>query len=154
MPIAQVYDRYKKQLDNLAATSSGIADAIVLSGQRPWMVPDQGDGTNLWNYDIFNISGSTSIINAFDREQINIDYTKALKTAGEENGGLLADTKATKLQNDYLACQERSLSLRYASSIRSAMHASARRKGHGNSVGVFGVMNKVVENIISAGYQS
>lgn len=147
---AQLFDRYRELLVKLMDDNAEIADSYILETQRQWQTPDEND----WNGDPHNISGGTSLMSAFDRAAINTAYTNALNTGGAANGGRSTDTKVCKIQGDYIAADERATSLRYASPIRCAMMASARRSGHGNqATGVFATLiNNVVDNL-AKGYQ-
>ncbi len=168
MPIARVCDRFRLQIDALTNQSNQIHLANKLQAQRPWMIPDPGGSDDdypngpfidtlgkPWDGDPLHLSGDNSIIAAFDRSNIDYGYTRSLETASQQNGGLIADTKASKIQADYVAAMERAYTARHATNIRCAMHQTARKKGHGNQqgLGVFKVVNRVIENTISAGYQ-
>ncbi len=170
MPLAFKYDRYLKQITALTNQATTISNAyqIFISAaaqQRCWQIPDFGlsvaqaaaanittQVTGPWNYSIFNLSGNYSIIAAFDRTQINNEYAKILMTGGLDGGGRIADVKVNKAQLEYVAAEERAVTLRYMSPTRAAFHASARRSGHGNSSGIFGTMQRDLDNTLLSGY--
>lgn len=154
MPVAQLYDRYNNLLSTLISDGASIRQSYTLDGQRVWQTPHKGDvAADEWDGDVHHLSGDNSLIAAFDRTEINNDYKAALNTGGARLGGRVADTKVCKHQADYVAADERATSLRYASPVRCAMMAGARREGHGKSVtGVFAILIKTVTDNLRDGY--
>lgn len=130
--------------------SAFIFNAYAQDGQRRWMVPDAGAG---WNYDVNNQSGNTSISKAFDRADLNRKYIEALNNGvnrDEATRGRVAETKCAKFQIDNVAAMERAFRVRTLSYVRAGMHSAARRKGHGDSRGVFGDLIRIADSMISA----
>ncbi len=101
---------------------------------RVWMVPE-GD------WDPFQPS---TIAKLFDRSDANQSYQDAL-----HQGGAMGQASAAKVQIDHLARHERAFRLRHTQLIRAALHAAARRKGHGNDAGVHvGVVQQYVQDLL------
>lgn len=143
VPVAYVDPNFTSQIDELKDQSRRIYISSLLgndtdgitsdstSEQRKWQMP----APNGWDLDLFNISG---ISKAFDRDTANKVYMRALTKGpvvgaldlAPEGEGRIADCQAMKIQIDYLAVQERAFRLRHSTSIRCAMHAASRRRGH------------------------
>jgi hypothetical protein len=70
---------------------------------------------------------------ALSRESLNDMFTKA--TQDPNKSGTVGDLILCATQIDILQCVERSLRFRHTSGIRAAMHAAARRAGHGSEDG-------------------
>jgi hypothetical protein len=137
MPVGLLYDRYVTQSAVLRVKDAAAAAASLENGQRPWMVPDLGDGS-------FTIPG---LADAYDRSEMSEAYSLILT----QPGGTQGDAMAAKLQSDYLASQERAYRLRQSGPVRCAMHAAARRQAHGAVNGVFGRVDAFVQDLIMAG---
>lgn len=139
---AEIRDRFRLQIDKLAATGLNIAAAARLEEQLKWMQLDLGD----WDGDLDN---QEDIGKAFSRDENAQDYKDAIKDS--ESPGTVGDLMASQLQGEFLACQERAFRARHRGSVRSQFHAAARRDGHGNEKGVLkrSVAN-YVESILKA----
>ena len=137
---AELRDRFVAQLNKSADAANTISKAFLLQGQRRWHIVDKGE----WDGDLFDLSG---ISKAFSREENEEDVANSIKDGA--NPGTSGDLIVSVMQGDYLAAQERAFRLRHQTTVRSSMHAAARRMGHGHDKGIFkrGVKG-VVENIL------
>lgn len=148
IPVATIDPVFKSQLDQLKETGRRIYASTLLghqsisdescdvsaSKQRKWQMPSKWT----WDLNLFHISGQKSIKEAFDRTRLNNLYVRALlkgapiddKDKAAAGEGRVSDCQAIKIQVDHLAIQERAFRLRHASSVRCAMHAAVRRRGH------------------------
>lgn len=173
MPQAHAYERFTAQNEKLVSTAGNNAVAYLLLIQRQWHVPDPGPvgslgppdvpepGRSTWDWDIFNLASflpdgtinPNGIVSAFDRWFINNEYARIITTSGPAAGGRIADVMANKEQCDWVAGLERATTLRYMSPIRAAMHAAARRQGHGDPLaGVFAEHRNSLERTLQDGY--
>ena len=137
---AELRKTFIKQLDKTVETGNDIVKSTQLAGQRKWHQLDKGD----WDGDLFNIA---DIGKAFTREENEEDVANAIKDTASP--GTTGDLVVSVLQGDYLAAQERAFRMRHQSRIRSDMHSSARRMGHGHDKGVLNRGIKgTIENIL------
>lgn len=112
-------------------------------GQNPgaWAVPDNIASTP--------IMVPTTLTPAYNRDQLNTNYAKALNTddKGNSTGGVIAMSR----QICFIAMEERAARLRYASPARIGALAYGRTDGHSNKNGVFGKMTIAAVNANKAG---
>ena len=142
-PLAKIHNRFRLQVEALRSAASEMAASVTDEHQRPWMTLDHGS----WSGNPFDIPGMTG---AFDRDDINQHYAEMLSDPA--NLGSLGSSLALKLQVDWLAVLERAFRTRHASSVRCAVHAAARRKGHSSGAGIFSIGTLgYVQNIIQKG---
>lgn len=140
-PKADVRDVFRTQLEKLAENAKNAHQALLLQEQRKWCKPDlQG-----WSGDPFDLDGMSE---AFKRDANHEDFLNALKS---DDPGAIGDLAVSQLQGDWLAALERAYRRRYASSVRSRMHAAGRLFGHGHDMGPFkqGVM-KWLEGMVQS----
>lgn len=125
---------------------AGFAAAGVLAGEQAfWMMPPTradslraGAGSGgpdeepeKWEGDLFDVQAMEQ---PFDRSQSNAWFTKAISDG--RNPGTSGDHVVTQIQADYLAVMERAFRSCYTMRRpRAAMHAMARRAGHGSDTG-------------------
>ena len=126
------------QLTNLEDSSTAASKATLLTGQRKWTYPP----LNGWDGNPFNIVGMND---AFKRKNLNYIYLQIL--GDPEKAGTIGELMALKLQIDYVAALERAFRSRHCSSIRAKIHAAARKRGQGDTKGLF--TGNVKENIIN-----
>lgn len=136
IPASKIDKNFSNQLEELKIADSAIYQSVVSTAQRFWQNPvvNVNDPSG-WDFNVFNITGIKS---AFDRTEPNNIYVQSLTrtaVAGATVGeGRVADCTVEKIQIDYLASQERAYRLRQSSSIRCAMHAAVRRRGHSKAM--------------------
>ena len=154
-PHAYLAERFLENVALLQSRSAAVADAVALQGQREWMTPEPGPNAegNTWNGDPHNLSGATGMPAAYSRDEINNLYVSSMMTAGQEGGGRVGDARVAKMQNDYLAAQERAYTLRTASVPRCLAFSAGRRRGHAAGDGVFGVITKNMEEVLAAAWR-
>jgi hypothetical protein len=130
-------------LEQLRATSEALDLATSALQQRVWMFPP----LNGWSGDPQDITGMND---AFDRTNLNLMYDSALHTT--DGSGHTGDCAASKIMVDYIAVAERGFRTRWASRIRSMMHAAGRRMGHGDPInGLYaGSVRPYIQSIIDA----
>jgi hypothetical protein len=101
-----------------------------------------------WNGDLHDLVGMNS---AFSRDVLNSMYSAAL--FDPNTGGTVGDCITAKAQIDWIATMERAFRTRHASRIRCAAHASARRRGHGSTNGIFtGTVLGYVQGMVQAAH--
>lgn len=117
-------------MDALRDTAAAAAGATCMSEQRLWYTPF----LNAWSGDPTDIQGMNS---AYRREGLNNDYVTVADDP--EQVGRIGEQMVIKLQLDYIAALERSFRTQCATSIRCKIHAAARKKGHGQTGGLFDI---------------
>jgi hypothetical protein len=139
---AQIDPLFQSQINALASGSKTIADSVLMPGtQRKAMQPELGD----WDGTLTDVPGMTG---AFDRSDLNQKYEEILSDSG---AGTVADCAALKLQIDWIGALERAYRLRHGGQVRAWMHATGRRKGHGQDGGVVKSALRYVQDVIKAG---
>lgn len=140
MPIGSLDPTFVTNVETLRVHSGVIASALTNSVLREWYLGGPG-----WSGDPLDIEG---IRLAFARDGAGLIYGVSLASPDGSGG----DAASAKLQSDYLACLERAFRLRHATPVRCAMHAAARRLGHGTAgVGVFGRIAAYAQDLIVSG---
>lgn len=151
MPIAKITTGFDDQIQQLLVNTANAGLSVETGSggsiNRPWNQPDFSGG--LWNGDPLDI---VNLQSAFDKSDLNTDYINAKTTAGQANGGRLADIYISKVQLDYMNTMLRALAVRYATPIRQKMWAAARLKGHGGSASIFNLMEQYLQNMLNFGY--
>ena len=107
--------------------AAAILAASVDGGQRLHTPPPSLSG---------DPSDPTACNHPFDRSAIGQDMELAV--LGNPDAGTVADVATLKLQNDFIAARETAYRSAHASTVRCAIHAAARRRGHASPSGVFG----------------
>lgn len=126
---SELRSRFLALLSGLAATSASQGMSLRGSGQRKNQVlPETGD----WDGSLDDLAG---IAAAFDRSEHAADMKAAIADASSP--GTAGDLVLISLQNDYLACFERSFRSRNLSPVRRLVHAAARRQAQGDPRGVY-----------------
>jgi len=143
MPIqclGQVHEIFTDRLVDLMGDAFVIDAGIEQQGQRRWQMPRDWSGIPYAHEDL---------INAYDRSSIETNYAQVI--ADSKNPGTSGDVVSLKTQGDYLACQERALRARLASSIRGHAMSAARRKGQADPKGIFqrGLLRYVQDAIVA-----
>lgn len=139
---AKMHTVIRNRFVDLIENAKKQGDAGKGTGRRPWQVPSDLE-TGLDEIDKLHEP-------AFNRDDANTNYQEAVQSGGED-AGTLADAISLKQQIAYNAAEERAFRLRHASSVRRGIHAINARDGHGNSKGVFGGVQKQMEDAISSG---
>lgn len=139
-PQATIYPRFAAQVSNLQQQATNVSESIRGKNQRKWRIPDS------WNSDVFMIPLYAP---PFKRSEMNSAYPNFFV-----GGGTVNDAAATKWQAVHLSGQERAFRLQEQSGIRCAMHAAARRSGHGDpSVGNFArIVDHIIDMIVEGGF--
>ena len=115
---ASLYAVFRENADGLQADAKAMAAAATGSGQRPW----QTGPLREWGGDPLDIAGMAA---KFDRGDVGQGYADCLSDPAAP--GTTADAAAIKLQNDWVAVQERAFRTRHATSVRSELNAAGRR---------------------------
>ena len=129
--MAGVSTVFSSLLSNLAEAATSVYEASTTfsTATRKWMNPPTDTG---WSGDPHDIA---TIEKAFDREDMNVNYTKGLADASNPSG--VGVQISLKFQIDYVAAMERAYRQRNICRVRSQLHSAARRKAQGESKGVF-----------------
>jgi hypothetical protein len=129
MPVVeQLDDKFVAHLGALFDVNEANAAAACSGAPSAWYYPPLDE----WTGDPRDIKGMNA---AFDRTAINELYEEVVGDPLRQ--GRQGEAVVLKLQLDYIAALERSFRTRHASSVRSKIHAAARRKGHGASGGLY-----------------
>ncbi len=140
---AKVHPVFRENAEQLRADAENVEQALLNRAQRKWQILPLRD----WNGDPLDVP---DISGKFDRAEIHENYTECL--SDPESPGTTADTQALTLQNDWVAMQERAFRTRHATSVRSALHAAGRRKGHAHEQGVIQTgLVKYIQDVIKRG---
>lgn len=131
-PIAKLYPQFQAHINALCAASASQFAATTLTGQRQWQLPptcvtDAIRGSSCWDGDPWSW---VYMMNVWTRDEMNANYMSVINKKGRSGEAMVI-----KLQMDYLATMERAFRTRHSSSVRSRIHAAARRNGHGSSAG-------------------
>jgi len=147
MPKASFSPNFVSHIQKLAAIAKQNGQADISSGQRKWNQPGIVMG---WSGDQLDITGMNL---AFDRKDLNAMHNDIISTAGQSNGGRIADSMLAKRQADYMACEERAYRLRHATSVRCSVHSAAREIAHGMDSGIYyhNILG-FMQDSLSAGY--
>jgi hypothetical protein len=137
MSLGELFGTYTDQMTAIELDAAAAAQSTVGPLQRQWADPF---GWNGLPRDIPGLGDS------FARDDMNAAYP----TYFTEDAGVVGDCSAAKLQADVLGTQERAFRMRYASAQRCAIHAAARRNGHGMLGGVFGRQVSFVQDVLVA----
>lgn len=159
MPFGDISPNFDQQVDKIVNDLNQIYVSAVTtpsSVQRVWMMPEHENPVSppgTWDGGVFSITGSDSIAFAYDRSDLNNNYSQAIDTSGQSGGGRVVDRWLCKTQVDYLASMERSWRARHMSSIRGSAHALARIGGQGNNTAtVFHAVRAYLSDVLTAGY--
>lgn len=113
---------------------------------KKWAIPK--NTANLWHVPSMHMP-------TWDRFDINQHYSETVLGEPGENSGTVADLVAVKVQNDFMAVEERAFRLRHASVARCNALAHGRLKEQGDKQeSVFEYLKLTLENIIKAGQVS
>lgn len=135
----RVDSTFLKLLSALQTQAEKQATAARTGAARVWQIPPSLKTA------LSDIGGITK---GFDRDELNklfsslIEDSSAMGTAG--------DVVGVKIQVDYVAAMERAFRARHASPLRCLAHAAARRKGHGDSAGIFSDASGVTRFVADA----
>lgn len=144
----KVNDVFEKRVKNLAETARATADSFKESYKtaRKWAIPDG----------IKNLCHVPSLhMPAWDRYDINKLYSSDILNGDPDSGGTCADLIAMKVQNDFLAAEERAFRLRHASYTRCAAMMHGRFNGQGQpETNMFEFIKSSIEKIVAAGQSS
>ncbi len=124
-PKSDIGDVFREQLEKLAENARKNAEALRLTGDRVWCLPERKG----WNGDLFDLLGMAK---PFDRSQNHEDYLKAVT---EDPPGCVGELAAAQFQGDWLAAMERAFRQRHASAVRGRLHSAGRLYGHGHELG-------------------
>ena len=138
--IASIHDRFYLNVQALRTAAAAAATSLRLLGQQSWSIPDPGG----WSGNPLDVPGLTA---AFDRRQIDTEYTTLLGTTGK-----VGDCASLRLQSAHIAARERAYRTRHCSFVRSFLHASARHAGRAHPLGAFqGIHVGQVQSLIIRG---
>jgi hypothetical protein len=113
---------------------------------KKWAIPK--NTANLWHVPSMHMP-------TWDRFDINQHYSEAILGPPGAESGTVGDLVAVKVQNDFMAVEERAFRLRHASIARCSALAHGKLKEQGDSEeGVFSYLKLTLENIIKAGQVS
>lgn len=143
----QIDATFEKRITDLEASAESIAESYK-SGYtqfRKWATPE--GVTNLWHVPSMHMP-------TWDRFKINELYSAEILNGDPKTGGTCADLIAMKLQNDFLAAEERAFRLRHASYSRCGAMAHGRFHGQGRKgESTFSFIKTSIEQIIERGKQ-
>lgn len=140
---AQVDTVFRERVTELQQHAQQQAAAVTDGEQRRWQMPTL-EG---WAGDTLDVIAMEA---PFDRAALAANHQEVIRNP--EDPGTVSDLIALKLQSDYLACLERAFRTRHRTSVRSRIHAAARRRGHGDQAGIFvGGVLQYISNIIRQG---
>lgn len=136
---------FEKRITALEESAYSTADSFKKSytTYRKWAIPE--GVSNLWHVPSMHMP-------TWDRNGINQLYSAEILNGDPKTGGTCADLVAMKIQNDFLAAEERAFRLRHASYTRCAAMAHGRFDGHGKKdESLFTFIKTSIEEIIKAG---
>ena len=140
--LASVHDVFSDLLVRLQAASLVHAKAAISQVQQQWDGPAP---VGSWSGNPLELD---TLADAFDRDEVNDEYVTCLTSVPP---GTTGDVSSLRMQVDYVAGAERAYRTRHCSSIRAAMHAAARRQGHGQDGGVYTVIGRQAQSLIDRG---
>lgn len=138
---------FNKRIDDLESSANSIAESYRTgyspSNFRKWAIP--AEIQNLWHVPSMHMP-------TWDRFKINELYSAEILNGNPDTGGTCADLIAMKLQNDFLASEERAFRLRHASYTRCGAMAHGRFDGQGKKgQSTFSFLRTSIEHIIERG---
>lgn len=136
---------FDKRIKDLEESAKSTADSFKNGYKqfRKWAVPEAV--ANLWHVPSIHMP-------TWDRNGINQLYSAEILNGDPKSGGTTADLIAMKVQNDFLAAEERAFRLRHASYTRCAAMMHGRFDGQGQpETSLFSFIKKSIEKIIEAG---
>ena len=141
----KIDDTFSKRITDLEESAKKIADSYKdgYATFRNWATPKEV--TNLLHVPSMHMP-------TWDRFKINELYSAEILNGEPATGGTCADLIAMKLQNDFLATEERAFRLRHASYSRCGAMAHGRFDGQGNTgQSTFSFLKTSIEQIIERG---
>lgn len=133
---SDVRSRFVELIHSLTGSASSVAETITEPAQRK----NPQLSKNGWSGDVFDIE---NIGKPFSTDELTQDMRDTVKDPS--NPGVSGDYITITMQGDYLGTSERAFRLQNQTRVRSAIHAAARRYGHGHEAGLFakGIMGQV-----------
>lgn len=131
----------QKEADYYSGTSS--------TEGKPWMVPESDTDSKLtgWIFSPFNIEGMKT---PFDRTDVNQLYQDEYDPSKADSGSADNEIRVAmgaNLQIAYMGMMERSFRERHKTPCRALLHATGRKKAHGDAS--TGVHKQYVQNYIT-----
>lgn len=128
--VSSIQPSFEQAIQAIQQAARDEATAHSNGAAHGWMIPPKQD----WSGDLSDLEGMSSV---FDRSSLNATYAQALAIPAASSDG---DTVVTQQQVDYLAVMERAFRMRHTMRRpRALAHATARRTGHSNPRGPFGL---------------
>jgi hypothetical protein len=140
----KVDDKFSARIEELENVAVKMAAQFrkADNGFRPWHTPK--DTANL-------LDVATMHMPAWDRYGINQVYSgEVLKGTGKDSG-TLGDLIAMKVQNDFMACEERAFRVRHATPVRCAAVMHGRFAGTKPAASIFSKLKRSVDTAIKNG---
>ncbi|NDD52304.1 hypothetical protein EBZ39_00230 [bacterium] len=138
---------FEKRIKDLEKSARSTADTYKsgYTQYRKWATPE--GVSNLWHVPSLHMP-------TWDRFEINKLYSADILNGDPQSGGTCADLIAMKLQNDFLASEERAFRLRHASYTRCGAMAHGRFDGQGKEgESSFSFIKDSIKEILEAGKQ-
>lgn len=139
---------FSKRIEDLEKSARTTADSFryAYTDYRKWSTPD--GVKNLMHVPSMHMP-------TWDRNSINQIYSAQILNGDPQSGGTCGDLIAMKLQNDFLAAEERAFRLRHASYTRCGAMMHGRFNGQGREgKSVFTFVKTSIEAIIQQGSSS
>jgi hypothetical protein len=121
---SKITEKFNKRIDELIEKARDHSDSFRrFNERRNWHTP-----AGLKDANLLQIPGLHAP--DWDRNEINEIYSQLVESAGKE-GGSDSGLMQMKIQNDFMAVEERAWRLRHASLVRCACVAHGRLNLHG-----------------------
>lgn len=143
-PKASIDGVFSKRIADLEKSANSTAESFkkAYTDYRKWSTPE--GVSNLWHVPSLHMP-------TWDRFGINSKYSSDILNGDPKSGGTVADLIAMKLQNDFLAAEERAFRMRHASYTRCGAMMHGRFHGQGKSgESSFSFIKDSIQNIIDA----
>jgi len=118
---------FESRLKDVRTFADNAADSVRGTGTGTWNIASGWDGNPLI------IANMTA---AYDRKEIDAKFEAMISDGSAP--GKSGNSASLKVQSVYVGMLERSARMRYATPVRLAIMAAARRKGHADIRGVLG----------------
>lgn len=139
---------FENRIKDLSESAKSTAESFKRSynDYRKWSTPK--GVSDLWHVPSMHMP-------TWDRYNINKLYSADILNGDPDSGGTCADLIAMKVQNDFLAAEERAFRLRHASYTRCVTLMHGRFDGQGRpETNMFKFIQTSIEKIIDAGRPS
>lgn len=146
-PKGKIDEVFSKRIKDLEKSAETTAESFKNGYKqfRKWAIPD--GVSNLWHVPSMHMP-------TWDRYKINELYCTEILNGKPAEGGTCADLIAMKVQNDFLAVEERAFRLRHASYTRCGAMMHGRFDGQGKpGRSTFSFIKDSIERVLEAGNQ-